>query len=471
VNLDTHIKKVRRFGQLIGESIRGTEYDFTQIRLSKAILLLAVPMILEMVMESVFAIADIWFVSHLGDEAIATVGVTESLNTIVYAIGFGLSIAITAMVSRRIGEKDPERASKAAGQAIMVTVILSALIAVPAAINAREILLMMGLSAEMAAEYSSYTAIILGTNTIVMLLFVNNAIFRSAGDAALSMKVLWLANILNIILDPCLIFGWGPFPELGIKGAAIATSTGRGVAVIWQLWLLFRGNGRVQVRRHHLIPNASEIRKLLNLSWSAVLQNLIATASWVVLMRIMAQFGSEVLAGYTIAIRILMFCLLPSWGISNAASTLTGQNLGAGRPERAEKAVWTTGKVNVVLLGIISIALVIWPDVFIRFFTSQENVVTAGAEGLRIISYGMVAYGLGMVMHQAFNGAGDTRTPLLLNLISFWIIEIPLAWFLAVSIDMEEIGVFYAVLIAESTLTLLGVILFRRGKWKNQKLD
>ncbi|MFO7721872.1 MAG: MATE family efflux transporter [Bacteroidales bacterium] len=471
MRLREFIHKAKRFGELVGESIRGTEHDFTQIRLSKAILLLAVPMILEMVMESVFAIADIWFVSHLGDEAIATVGVTESLNTIVYAIGFGLSIAITALVSRRIGGKEPERASRAAGQAIVVTVIISVILAIPGAIHAEDILLLMGLSPEMASEYSSYTAIILGSNTIVMLLFVNNAIFRSAGDAALSMKVLWLANILNIILDPCLIFGWGPFPELGIKGAAIATSTGRGVAVVWQLWLLFRGNGRVKVRKQHLIPSASEIGKLLNLSWSAILQNLIATASWVVLMRIMAQFGSEVLAGYTIAIRILMFCLLPSWGISNAASTLTGQNLGAGRPDRAEKAVWTTGKVNVALLGIISIVLVIWPDVFIRFFTSQEGVISAGAEGLRIISYGMIAYGLGMVMHQAFNGAGDTRTPLVLNLISFWIIEIPLAWFLAVSINMQEFGVFYAVLIAESTLTLLGVSLFRKGRWKNQKID
>jgi putative MATE family efflux protein len=283
--------------------------------------------------------------------------------------------------------------------------------------------------------------------------------------------VLWLANILNIILDPCLIFGWGPFPELGIKGAAIATSTGRGVAVVWQLWLLFKGNGRVKIKRYHLLPNWNEIRKLLNLSWSAVLQNLIATASWVVLMRIMAQFGSEVLAGYTIAIRILMFCLLPSWGISNAASTLTGQNLGAGRSDRAEKAVWATGKVNAILLGLISIVLIIWPDVFISFFTKQEGVVAAGAHGLRIISYGMIAYGIGMVMHQAFNGAGDTRTPLLLNLISFWIIEIPLAWILAVSLKMDEFGVFYAVLIAESTLTLLGVLLFRRGRWKNRKID
>lgn len=468
MNASLILRKVRRFIHLVGESIRGTEYDFTQIRLGKAIVILAVPMILEMVMESVFAIADIWFVSSLGKEAIATVGVTESLNTIVYAIGFGLSIAITALVSRRVGEKEPGKAARSAGQAITATLIISALIAVPGALFASDILLLMGLSPQMAEAYSGYTAIILGSNTIVMLLFVNNAVFRSAGDAAISMKVLWVANILNIILDPCLIFGWGPFPEMGIRGAAIATSTGRGVAVVWQLWLLFRGNGRVRLRVKYLIPSFTEIGKLLDLAWSAVLQNIIATASWVVMMRIMAQFGSGVLAGYTIAIRILIFCLLPSWGISNAASTLTGQNLGAGHPDRAERAVWTTGKINVILLGAISIVLVAWPEMFIRFFTNQPDVVASGAEGLRIVSYGMIAYGLGMVMHQSFNGAGDTRTPLVLNLISFWIIEIPLAWFLANSLGMREHGVFYAILIAESTLTLLGVWMFRRGKWKEK---
>jgi putative MATE family efflux protein len=466
VPFNSHVQKGKQLLKLIGESIRGTDYDFTNIRLGKAILILSIPMVLEMMMESVFAIADIWFVSHLGDEAIATVGVTESLNTIVYAIGFGLSIAITALVSRRIGEKRPEQAARAAGQGIMLTLVLATAIAIPGAIYATDILVAMGLSPEMASLYSSYTAIILGSNVIVMLLFVNNAIFRSSGDAATSMKVLWVANILNLILDPCLIFGLGPFPELGIKGAAIATSTGRGVAVIWQLWLLFRGNGRVKIRPRHLLPNFGEMAKLLNLSWSAILQNLIATASWVVLMRFMAQYGSEVLAGYTIAIRILMFCLLPSWGISNAASTLTGQNLGAKRPDRAERAVWATGKVNVILLGVISTFLIIWPEAFIRFFTTQPGVVAAGAEGLRIVSFGMVAYGLGMVMHQSFNGAGDTRTPLWLNLISFWIIEIPLAWILAVHLGYHETGIFYAILVAESTLTLLGVWLFRRGKWK-----
>jgi putative MATE family efflux protein len=468
VQVNSLIKKAKRFGELVRESIRGNEYDFTKIRLSKAILLLSVPMILEMMMESVFAIVDIWFVSRLGDEAIATVGITESLQTIIYAIGFGLSIAITALVSRRIGEGKPEKAARAAGQAIALTVMVSVFIAVPGALYATEILELMGLSVEMAAEYSGYTAIILGSNVIVMLLFVNNAIFRSAGDAALSMKVLWLANILNIILDPCLIFGLGPFPELGIEGAAIATSTGRGIAVIWQLWLLFKGNGRVKVRLPHLMPQFREMGKLLNLSWSAILQNIIATASWVVLMRIMAQFGSEVLAGYTIAIRILIFCLLPSWGISNAASTLTGQNLGAGHPERAERAVWFTGKINVILLGVISVVLVSWPELFIGFFTDQPGVLESGARGLRIVSFGMMAYGLGMVMHQSFNGAGDTRTPLVLNLISFWIIEIPLAWLLAMTFGMEADGVFFAILIAETSLTILGVMLFRKGRWKHK---
>lgn len=451
-------------------AIAGNDMDFTSIKLSKAIFLLSVPMILEMVMESTFAVFDIYFVSKLGAEAVATVGITESLMTLVYAIGFGLSIATTAMVSRRIGEKNKRAASIAAVQAIVTGIIFSLFITVPGIFYSKELLSLMGASDGMIESGYKYTMIMLSGNGIIMLLFIINAVFRSAGDAAISMRVLFLANLLNIILDPCLIFGWGPFPELGITGAAVATNTGRGIAVIYQFYLLFKGNGRIKLMIRHLQISFKLIIKLIRLSMGGIGQNLIATSSWIFMVRIIAEFGSEVLAGYTIAIRIVIFSLLPSWGLANAAATLVGQNLGAKKKKRAERSVWTTGFANMILLGVFAIAFISWPGFFMELFTREPAVILAGKDCLQLISYGFLFYAMGMVMVQAFNGAGDTTTPTWMNAICFWMLEIPLAYLLALKAGFAEQGVYMAIVFAESCLTILGVILFRRGKWKEREV-
>jgi putative MATE family efflux protein len=419
-----------------------------------------------MIMESVFVIVDIWFVSKLGANAVATVGLTESLITIVYAVSIGLATATTSMVSRRIGEKDPEAASKTAFQAIITGITVSLLIGIPGAIYASDLLDLMGASPGIVAEMSGYTRIMIGGNVVIMLLFIINAIFRSAGDAAIAMRVLWAGNIINIILDPCLIFGWGPFPELGVKGAAIATTTGRGIAVLYQFWLLFFGQKRIQLSASHFGIKVKIIGRLIRLSLGSIGQNLIATSSWIALVRIISIFGSEIVAGYTIAIRIISFILLPSWGISNAASTLVGQNLGARKPERAERAVMITGVINMILLGIIGLILVIFPAPFIRMFIHDPAVLRAGTECLRIVSIGFIAYGFGMVLVNSFNGAGDTTTPLKINIFAYWLLEIPLAWILSMKAGMNEQGVFTAIVIAEAVMTLIAWIVFRRGKWK-----
>ncbi len=461
-----HKKKFRFYWKDILESIAGTEKDFTSIRLEKAIFLLAIPMILEMIMESVFAVVDIFFVSKLGPDAVATVGITESIMTLVYAIGFGLSISTTALVSRRIGEKDNERAASVAVQAIFTGFIFSLLISVPGLIFGREILVLMGAEEQVIEEGYRYTMIMLGGNVVIMLLFIINAVFRSAGDAALSMKVMIMANLLNIILDPCLIFGWGPFPEMGVTGAAVATTTGRGIAVIYQFYILFRGKGRVRILLRHIDISFNTIRKLIKLSLGGIGQNIIATSSWIGMVRIIAEFGSVALAGYTIAIRIMLFTLLPSWGLANAAATLVGQNLGAKKVKRAERSVWITGFVNMFLLGLISVFFILQADFFIAIFTSDKEVIAAGASCLRLVSYGFLFYALGMVMIQSFNGAGDTITPTWLNLFCFWLLEIPLAWLLAIKAGFNEHGVYLSIVIAESLLALLAMILFRQGKWK-----
>ena len=448
------------------EAISGSEQDFTKGSLRRAIFLLSVPMVIEMMMESVFAVADIWFVSNLGAEAVATVGITESLITIVYAIGVGLSMATTALVSRRIGEKDKNGAARAAFQSIVTGLAISLLIAIPGLFYSKELLGLMGASDVIINEMSSYTAIMLSGNAVIMLLFIINAVFRSAGDAAISMRVLIIANLLNIILDPLLIFGIGPFPELGITGAAIATNTGRGIAVLYQLYLLFRGNKRVQLTAQNIAIRLETIRKLLKLSAGGIGQYLIATSSWIGLVRIISEFGSDALAGYTIAIRIIIFMLLPSWGISNAASTLVGQNLGAKKPERAEKSVWSVGKINMFYMGVVSILLLIFPDFFIKLFIDEPSVMKSGMISLRIISYGFILYGLGMVVVQAFNGAGDTITPTWINLFCFWLIEIPLAYLLSLYLGIGERGVYFSIIIAESLMTLTAIYFFRKGKWK-----
>lgn len=450
----------------IAESISGSEQDFTEIKLRRAILLLSIPAVLEMVMESVFVLVDIFFVSKLGADAVATVGITESLITIVYAISLGLAAATTSMVSRRIGEKNPDKAARTAVQAIITGICASVVIAIPGAIYSVKLLKIMGASAIITEQMSDYTTIMLGGNVVIMLLFIINAIFRSAGDAAIAMRVLWFGNIINIILDPCLIFGLGPFPELGVTGAAIATTTGRGLAVIYQLWLLFFGKKRIRVNINHLVIDLKIIARLIKISLGSIGQNLIGTTSWIALVRIISVFGSEVVAGYTIAIRIISFVLLPSWGISNAASTLVGQNLGAKKPDRAERAVMVTGFVNMILLGTVGLILVLFPATFITPFIKDKSVLDAGVECLRIISMGFIAYGFGMVIVNSFNGAGDTTTPLKINIFAFWLVEIPLAWVLAIKAGMNEQGVFIAIVIAESLMTITAWLVFRRGKWK-----
>jgi putative MATE family efflux protein len=417
-------------------------------------------------MESIFVIVDIYFVSKLGANAVATVGITESMVTIIYAIAIGLGMATTSMVSRRIGEKNPDAASVAAFQAILTGIVVSVIIGLPGALYSKKLLGLMGASKQIVDSMSGYTSIMLGGNIVIMMLFIINAIFRSAGDAAVAMKVLWIGNIINIILDPCLIFGLGPFPHMGVAGAAIATSIGRGTAVMVQFYLLFFGKKRIRLSTAHLLVDFRIMVKLLKLAFGSIGQNLIGTTSWIALVRILSIFGSEVVAGYTIALRIIGFTLLPSWGISNAASTLVGQNLGAKKPDRAEKAVWVTGYINMILLGVIGLILILFPGTFIRIFINNENVIKSGILGLRIVSIGYIAYGFGMVLVNSFNGAGDTSTPLKINIFAFWCIEIPLAWFLAMKAGLNEEGVFISIVVAESLMTIIAWIVFRRGKWK-----
>ncbi|MCX6223517.1 MAG: MATE family efflux transporter [Bacteroidia bacterium] len=467
MKFNINIKQLRKD---LWESIAGTEMDFTTGSIGRAVFLLSVPMVLEMVMESVFAIVDIYFVSRLGSEAVATVGITESLITIVYSIGSGLAVATTALVARRTGEKRPEEASKVAFQAILTGVLVSLLFAVPGFFWSSDLIRLMGGSLKMQNDLSEYTRIMLGFNGIIIVLFIINAVLRSSGDAAMSLRVLVIANLINIILDPLLIFGIGPFPELGIKGAAIATVTGRGVGILFQFFLLFRGKRRIRITLDDIRIDPHTMLQIIRLSLGGIGQSLIATTSWVGMVRIIATFGSNVVAGYTIAIRIVIFGLLPSWGISNAASTLVGQNLGADRPDRAERSVWITAKMNMIILSIIGLILVLFPGTFIRLFIQDPEVILPGIQALRIISIGFLFYGLGMVMIQSFNGAGDTVTPTKANFICFWLIEIPLAWILSKPVGMGQTGVFIAIVIAETLLTILSLYLFRRGKWKLKKV-
>lgn len=462
--------RLRNLWSDILESVQGTEQDFTSGRLSRAILLLSIPMVLEMVMESVFALVDIFFVSRLGSGAVVTVGITESLLTIIYALAVGFSVGTTALISRRVGEKDGEGAAVGAVQAILAGMMLAMVIGVTGAVFSKDFLRLMGATPDIVESGYMYTRIMLGGNIVIMLLFIINAVFRSAGDAAISMRVLWIANIINIILDPCLIFGWGPFPELGIKGAAVATNTGRGIAVLYQLFLLFRGHGRVKILSKHMRLNFKVMVKLIRLSLGGIGQNLIATSSWIGMVRIVAVFGSNVLAGYTIAIRIILFALLPAWGLGNAAATLVGQNLGANKPDRAERSVWIAGYANMIFLGSIALFLIINPAFFIKLFIDNEQVINSGAACLRIVSYGFLFYGMGMIVIQAMNGAGDTITPTKINFFCFWLLEIPLAYFLAITTGMQEKGVYISIVVSETVMTLAGLYFFRLGKWKLKKV-
>ena len=454
------------FWDTVREALRGSHHDYTAGPIGRAIILLAIPMVMEMVMESVFAVVDVFWVAHLGPNAVATVGLTESMLALVYTAAMGLSIGVMAMVARRIGEKNPAGAAEAATQGIALGVIVAAAFGVLGAIFAPRLLGVMGAPPEVITIGSGYTRVMLGGNMVIVLLFLINATFRGAGDAAIAMRVLWLANWINIVLGPCLIFGLGPFPELGVKGAAIATTIGRGTGVLYQVYQLMRRDGRIVIHRDQLRLRPAVMRTLLRLSGSGTFQVLVGTASWIGLMRIVSTFGAQAVAGYTIGIRILIFALLPSWGLANAAATMVGQGLGAGKPERAERAVWIAGVYNMVFLGMVGLVFVLLAGPIVRLFTTDPGVAPVAAACLRIVSYGYVFYAWGMVLTQSFNGAGDTWTPTWLNLFCFWFWEIPVAYALAVHFGLGPQGVFVAITIAFSTLAVVSAILFRRGRWK-----
>jgi putative MATE family efflux protein len=455
------------FWTIVRESVRGeVHHDFTEGPIGRAVLLLAVPMVLEVVLESVFAVADIFWVSRLGPEAVASVGLTESLLTIIYALAMGLGIGATAVVARRIGEKDPESAARAAIQALVLALIVSVLLGTAGALLAPRLLALMGGSSEVIATGHGYATIMLGGEAAIIVLFVTNAIFRGAGDAAIAMRVLWLANIINIVLGPLLIFGPGPFPALGVTGAAIATTTGRGIGAIYAVTRLFRQASRIPVARRHLRLDLGVMRQILSLSGSATLQNLIAMASWIGLVRILAGYGSEALAGYTIAVRLIIFALLPSWGLSNAAATMVGQSLGARKPDRAERAVWRAGAYNARFLVTVGVVFFLAARLILRAFTDDPVVTDYAVHCLRIVALGYPLYAYGMVLTQSFNGAGDTWTPTWLNLFCFWIFEIPLAWGLAGPAGLGPSGVFWAIMAAFSLLAIASAAIFRRGRWK-----
>jgi putative MATE family efflux protein len=453
---------------LLKHAVKGSDHDYTEGSLNRAVFLLSVPMILEMLMESVFGILEVFWVGRLGSDAVAAVGLTESLLTIVFGLAMGLSMATTALVARRIGERDPEMAARTAVQAIAVGLLASAPFALAGVVWPREMLELMGAPASVVESGFTYTAWMMGGNASILLLFLINAVFRGAGDATVAMRSLWLANGVNLVLDPCLIFGLGPFPEMGITGAAIGTTVGRTVGVLYQFAALAARTGRFQVRRAHLRFDPGVAFHLVRVSLGGTVQFLIATASWLGLVRILTPFGAAALAGYTIAIRIVIVAILPSWGMTNAVATLVGQNLGAKKPERAERAVWITGVYNMVFLLLVAAVFILWPERLVGVFTSDPEVLALGALCLRVVSYGYAFYAWGMVMVQAFNGAGDTTTPTWINLFCYWLFQIPLAFGLARGLEMGPLGVFLAITIAESLLAVVGIVMFRRGRWKEQ---
>jgi putative MATE family efflux protein len=454
---------------MLKEALLGGHQDFTKGDLNRAILLLAIPMILEMCMESLFGIVDAFFVSRLGANAMATVGLTESLLILVFGVAIGLSMSTTAFVARRVGEHDNEGAADAAVQSIILGILISAVVGIIGITNAPALLRMMGAAPAVEAN-SLYTQIMLGGSAVIFLLFLINAIFRGAGDAALAMRTLWLANIINLILDPCLINGWGPFPKLGVLGAAVATTTGRSIGVAYQLWQLGSAKNRIVVRPNQVRFNPAIMWRLLKVSITGILQFLVATASWMALVRIVSVFGSAAVAGYTIAVRLLIFTILPSWGFSNSAATLVGQNLGAGQPQRAEDAVYRTASLNTIYMSVVFVFFVFFPQIFIGIFTHDPAVSEPATACLRTFGLAYISYAWGMVLTQAFNGAGDTITPTLINLLSFWVIQIPIAYLLAIHYSLGPKGAFWAVPIADLVFTITALVLFRRGTWKKQKI-
>jgi len=454
----------------VWEALRGSHQDYTAGSLNRSIFLLAIPMVLEMVLESLFAVVDVMWVGRLGADSVATVGITESMLALVFAVGMGLSLSTTAMVARRVGEKDPEDAAISAVQAIALGLIVSLGMGIPLGIFTPNLLRAMGAPASVIALGSGYARIALGGCGAIVMLFLNNAIFRGAGDAAIAMRLLWVSNILNLILDPCLIFGLGPFPRLGVTGAALATFSGRSIGVLYQFYRLLRGTERIHILARHLRLNLKVLWRLLRVSLTGILQFTIANASWIGLVRIISLFGAAAVAGYTVAIRIVIFFILPSWGLSNAAATLVGQNLGARRPDRAEKAVWRTGFYNMIFLGVVGVFFFVFATPVLRLFLNDPQVISIGATALRIFSCGNIAYAYVMVLLQAFNGAGDTVTPTYVNFLGFWVLEIPLAWFLAVRTNLQWKGVLVAFVCAEGVVAVISLILFRRGRWKAQRI-
>ena len=456
------------FWSVIRDAIRGTHHNYTDGPIGRGILMLAVPMVLEMVMESIFVVCDVFFVSKLGPDAVATVGLTESMLAIVYTLAIGLSIGATATVARRIGEQDRDGAARTAVQVIALGLFVSAVIGVLGVALAPSLLALMGASPSVIATGSNFTRVMLGGNVSVMLLFLINAVFRGAGDAAIAMRVLWLANAINIVLGPALIFGLGPFPELGVTGAAIATTVGRGTGAVFAFSRLLRPGTRVHLSRRHFQLDPGVMLRLVRLSGLGTFQVFVGTASWIGLVRIISSFGSAALAGYTIGMRIILFALLPSWGLSNAAATMVGQSLGARKPDRAERAVWVAARYNMYFLGAVGLLFVILAAPIVRLFTSEPEVVKYGADALRVVAAGYLFYAYGMVVTQSFNGAGDTWTPTWINLFCFWFWEIPLAYALAIWFDMGPHGVYLAITIAFSTLAVVSTLLFRRGRWKTR---
>lgn len=463
-------ERLRRTLVILRQAINGEEHEYTSGSIDRAILLLSIPMVLEMLMEGLFALVDIFFAARLGKEAVATIGLTEVVMSQVIGLALGVSMATTAMVARRIGEKDREGANKAAMQAIFIGLIVCGALGIAFFFTADDLLVFMGGSPELVSTGSDYARILLSGSSTVFFLFLLNAIFRGAGDAAIAMRTLWLANGINIVLDPMLMFGLGPFPEMGVTGAAIATTTGRGIGVLYQVWHLVNGKSMIKLERRHVVWIGETVWKLVKVSSTGVLQFFVATLSWLIIVRIIAHFGDAAVAGYSIGIRIIIFTILPAWGMAGAASTLVGQNLGAGQPDRAERSVWRTGFFNMIFLTSVSVIFFTTAPWLISFFTQEPEVARHGILSLRIICLGYIFYAYGMVIGQAFNGAGDTVTPSLINLFAFWVLQIPLAYLFARTFAWGPEGVYWAISISESTLAVIAIIIFRRGRWKATKI-
>lgn len=451
-------------------ALRGSETNFTTGSINRAIFLLSVPMILEMAMESLFAVVDVFFVAKVSTDAVATVGMTESVLTLLYSIAIGLSTAATATVARRVGEGNAEAAGQSVAQVIWVSLSLALPIGLVGSFFADDILYLMGGKETLISKGVGFTRMIFLSSPAIVLLYTLSGALRGAGEASQAMRSLWIANGVNILLCPILIFGWGPFPELGVMGSAVATTTGRSIGVLYQLYALARKTKAISLKKTHFAFDWNVIKTLLNLAAGGMGQFLIGSASWVFLTRILSSFGSEVVAGYTIAIRIIIFTILPSWGMANAAATLVGQNLGANQPDRAETSAWRTAFYNMMFLVLVAIVFFVGAGSIVGFFDNHPKVVETGVQCLRIFCMGYIFFAYGMVISQSLNGAGDTRTPTLINLVCFWVIEIPLAYGLAIWAGFGPVGVYSSVAISESLLALLAVLVFRRGKWKVVKV-